>query len=162
MNRFLVLGLMVSSTALAGPVDLYRLYSGGQSDHFYTTSMDEAFHAASRLGYVYEGVAGKCLSTQEPGTVPLYRLYHASVGDHLYTTSWQERDIAIVTHGYANEGVACYVFAGQAAGTCPLYRLWGSSDHFYTLSWAEALSSRYAYEGVTGYLYAPGFGGCPG
>lgn len=96
------------------------------------------------------------------GDSSLYRLYAGAVGDHFYTTSWQERDIAIVTHGYVYEGIACYVFAGQVPGTCPLYRLWSDSDHFYTLSWAEALNSRYSYEGVTGYLYAPGFGACPG
>ncbi|HYO52812.1 hypothetical protein, partial [Archangium sp.] len=88
-----VMGVLVSCTALADPVDLYRLYSNGATDHFYTTSLDEALRAASQYGYVYEGIAGKCMSTHEPGMVPLYRLYSYPNRDHLYTTSWQERDI---------------------------------------------------------------------
>jgi hypothetical protein len=167
MHRAIILGLLLSGTALADPVPLYRLYSGSSSDHFYTTSMDEAFRATSYHGYAYEGISGKCMPTQEWGTTPLYRMYSGSAGDHFYTTSWQERDTAIAWHGYSNEGVACYVYSWQASGTCPLYRMWRSrgGDHFYTLSWQEVLNAGryhgYAYEGVAAYLFPETPGQCP-
>jgi hypothetical protein len=163
MRRAMALALALSSSVvMAGPMSLYRAYSAGGSDHFYTASLDEMFHAVGS-GYSYEGVAGNCLSTPEAGTVPLYRLYSGRAIDHFYTTSWQERDIAVAGGWYQDEGVACYLYPQQQAGTCPFYRLWNGTDHFYTQSWQEALYAihvGYGYEGVAGYLF-PASGSCP-
>ncbi|WP_043430251.1 hypothetical protein [Cystobacter fuscus] len=165
MKKIMILAVTLSaSVVMAEPMNLYRVYNGDGSDHFYTTNFDEMIRAVNGA-YDYEGVAGRCHSTQEAGTVPLYRLYKGgSTNDHFYTASWQERDLAIAQHKYVDEGVACYVYPQQQPGTCPFYRLWGHSDHFYTQSWQEAVravgSYGYSYEGVAGYL-SPASGACP-
>ncbi|ADO75141.1 hypothetical protein [Stigmatella aurantiaca] len=165
MRKLTVLAMsLFSFVATADPVNLYRAYSDKASDHFYTTSMDEMFQAVNGI-YNYEGVAGKCLSTQEAGAVPLYRLWGGGkLSDHFYTTSWQERDIAIARGTYTDEGVACYVYMQQQPGTCAFHRLWNGTDHFYTLSWQETLTAigtyKYTYEGVAGYLFSS-YGACP-
>ena len=156
---------LAPSIVLAEPVNLYRAFSAGASDHFYTANLDEMFQAVGSIGYSYEGIAGRCLSTQEQGTTPLYRLWSSgSLGDHFYTTSWQERDIATARDGYTYEGVACYVYPQQRSGTCPFYRLWNGTDHFYTQSWQESLNairfSGFEYEGVAGYFFSAA-GTCP-
>ena len=38
-------------------VPLFRLYSAGQGDHFYTISEQERDNAVERYGYTYEGIA---------------------------------------------------------------------------------------------------------
>ncbi|MCP3101601.1 hypothetical protein LZ198_22245 [Myxococcus sp. K15C18031901] len=162
MHRLLLLGLLASSApALATPVPLYRLYSSRASDHFYTTSWPEALNAITHHGYTFENTVGLCHDSNEAGTTPLFRLYSGRAGDHFYTASVEERDLAVATHGYVSEGVACYVFPSNQAGACPLIRLWNGTDHFYTLSMQEAINSRYTYEGIAGYIFAPGGGGCP-
>jgi hypothetical protein len=163
MRKILVLAVFLSSSIVtAQTMNLYRAYSGEGSDHFYTTNVDEMFRAVDGA-YTYEGVAGRCFSTQEAGTVPLYRVWGSGrLSDHFYTTSWQERDIAVAHGVYTDEGVACYVYPQQQPGTCPFYRLWNGTDHFYTQSWQEALNATrsYSYEGIAGYFF-PAAGACP-
>jgi hypothetical protein len=115
---------------------LYRVYSAGVDDHFYTTSAAERDGAIQNLGYVDEGVACHVFANPAPDTTPLYRLYSARVNDHFYTTSAAERDGAIQNVGYVDEGVACHVFANPAPNTTPLFRTWRppTGDHFYTTS----------------------------
>src|SRR5262245_30666875 len=69
---------------------LYRLWSPGASDHFYTTNWPEAVNAFNNLGYRYEGVQARVSSTQAAGTTPLYRLWSPGASDHFYTTNWPE------------------------------------------------------------------------
>jgi len=163
--KMVVLAAAVSSSiAMAEPVNLYRMYSGNATDHLYVTSVDELAFASS-VGYTYEGVSGRCLSTQEPGTVPLHRMWGGgTLGDHFYTASWQERDIAAARGEYTYEGVSCYVYPQQQPGSCPFYRLFAGTNHFYTLSWLEAVNAvrsyHYNYEGVAAYLL-PASGACP-
>ncbi|HEX5741792.1 MAG TPA: hypothetical protein VFY17_09610 [Pilimelia sp.] len=94
---------------VSATIPLYRLYSAAQTDHFYTTSWEEATNAFNNLGYTYEGVAGKVLPSAGPGTVPLHRLYHGGAGDHFYTTNWNEAVNAFNNLGYTYEGVQAHV-----------------------------------------------------
>ncbi|MCP3101600.1 hypothetical protein LZ198_22240 [Myxococcus sp. K15C18031901] len=159
MRRLLLLGLLASSApALAAPAALYRLYANLGTDHFYTTSWPEAVNAV-QFGYVFEGAAGICYTTQEYGTVPLYRLFSGFLGDHHYTTSAEERDIH-VAFGYAFEGVACYVYPSPHNGTCPFYRFWNGTDHFFTIARSEG-NRGYTYEGIAAYILPPTMGNCP-
>jgi Repeat of unknown function (DUF5648) len=158
------LAVVMASPRLVEADPLYRLWLSTGGDHFYTTSLDEAFNATT-LGYVFEGNEGDCDLEASAATTPLYRLYSSSGVDHFYTTDWRERDLAMSAHGYESEGVACWVRSSQEPGTCPLYRMYSVDgiDHFYTLSWNEVLyaaSLGYAYEGVAAYMGSPG--GCPG
>lgn len=161
-KTLLAIGALSSSGVMAAPVELYRAYSQSATDHFYTASLDELLGAVHG-SYVYEGVAGKCLPTQEPNTIPLFRLWAGGkIGDHFYTASSQERDLAAAHGVYTYEGVACYVYGQQQPGTCPLYRMSSGTNHFYTQSWGEVLSASrgFTYEGVAGYLY-PAAASCP-
>ena len=96
-------------TVDAGASPLFRLYSGGGSDHFYTASASEAANAATNLGYTMEGIVGYIFADDSCGGIPFYRLYQASTIDHFYTTSAQERDNAAQHLGYGEEGIAGYV-----------------------------------------------------
>lgn len=53
----LVLG-WVAAAETCGAVPLYRLYSGAQSNHFYTTSAAERDNAVATYGYQYESIVG--------------------------------------------------------------------------------------------------------
>ncbi|KAF4596996.1 hypothetical protein EYR40_007446 [Pleurotus pulmonarius] len=140
---------------------LQRAYSGGATDHFYTTNTNEMTNAVSHLGYTREAHAAKVYNSKEAGTIPLYRLFNASAGDHFYTTSAGERDNAARALGYKSEGVAAYIYQKQICGSVPLYRLYSPSatDHFYTISKSEADNAAsklgYAKEGVAGYVLPP-------
>jgi hypothetical protein len=138
------------------PDPLYRLRN---NDHLFTTSFDEVISAIQNYGYIYEGIAAKCFTSQQPGTEPLYRLNGTRVTDHFYTTSEQEAEIAVVQYGYVREGIACYVYGSQASGSCPFYRVaLSNGTHFFTQSWQEILNVLGAggntYEGVAAYLPA--------
>ena len=44
-------------SATCSSVPLYRMYSAGATDHFYTTNAEEKDNAVANLGYTYEGIA---------------------------------------------------------------------------------------------------------
>jgi type II secretory pathway pseudopilin PulG len=76
-----------------GEIPLYRSYSSGLTDHFYTTNKAES-DIAPRFGYSYEGIAGYIMpySSQgcPTGTTPLYRMYSSYLTDHFYTIDFNE------------------------------------------------------------------------
>lgn len=90
---------------------LYRTWSPGASDHFYTTSAAERDNAVQHLGYRDEGVTGYVYSNDSKGdTVPFYRAWSGGQSDHFYTVNAVEMENAVRKLGYTYEGVACYVF----------------------------------------------------
>ena len=48
----------IAPMELCGSVPIYRLYSPGSDDHFYTTGAAERDNAISSYGYLDEGVLG--------------------------------------------------------------------------------------------------------
>lgn len=48
----------VASSAVCGATPLFRLYSGAESNHFYTVSPTERDTATTELGYRYESIVG--------------------------------------------------------------------------------------------------------
>jgi hypothetical protein len=130
---------MTAAPVLEGTTPLYRLYSPGTGDHFYTTSAIERDDAIATYGYQDEGTACHVFSRQAADTTPLYRLLKPASSDHFYTTSAAERDNAIRSYGYQTEGTACFVYAAAVDGSTPLYRLLSDStgDHFYTTNPSE-------------------------
>ncbi|MEZ4450950.1 MAG: hypothetical protein R3B09_15825 [Nannocystaceae bacterium] len=48
----------IANEKICGSTELYRLYSSGSGDHFYTVSASERDNAVSMYGYKYESVAG--------------------------------------------------------------------------------------------------------
>ena len=138
-------------------IPLYRLYSPGVVDHFYTTNAAERDNAIQHLGYNDEGVAAYVYATQVRGTIPLYRLYSPSANDHFYTANAQERDSATKS-GFTVDGIAGYVYSKQICGSIPLFRLYskGATDHFYTSDAGQrntaAGSLGYVNEGVVGFV----------
>lgn len=95
------------ATAVSGSRELWRCYSSGATDHFYTLS--STCEGASHM--TLEGHIGWVVASATCGAVPLYRLYSSSAGDHFYTTSTVERDMAIAG-GWTNEGIEAYVWTG--------------------------------------------------
>jgi Repeat of unknown function (DUF5648) len=155
-----------NSLGLYQPSPFYRLYNG--TDHFYTADRNEAVRAQNG-GYKYEGLAGYigpsddvCVNMR---CGSLYRLYNGT--DHFYTADWNEA-LSAASGGYKYEGVAGVVCLASCTGGLtssggytykyvPLYRLYNKVDHFYTTNAAEVYSAEnggYAYEGLTGYIYA--------
>ncbi|KAJ8508941.1 hypothetical protein ONZ45_g8831 [Pleurotus djamor] len=92
----------------SGTIPLYRLWSLGAGDHFYTTNNQEAENAKG-LGYVREGIAGWVFPSAVCGSIPLYRTYSPSGTDHFHTTDFNEKNNAVRRLGYTDEGVAGYV-----------------------------------------------------
>ncbi|TEB29634.1 hypothetical protein FA13DRAFT_1734420 [Coprinellus micaceus] len=138
---------------------LYRSFSGGSQDHFYTANLVEHTNAFLNLGYTNEGIAGLIFPSQEEQTVPLFRLYQGGIADHFYTTSVSEKNNARDNLGYTDEGIAGFVYTDTACGGQAFYRLWNSgwNDHFYTMSFEErenaAVNLGFAREGVVGYIF---------
>lgn len=100
--------VLVSQSAITASEPLYRLYSGGATDHFYTTSAAELSTAVGSNGYTFEGVPGWIYPSQVCGSIPLFRTYDAQGTDHFYTTSQAEYE-SVVAGGFADEGVVGYV-----------------------------------------------------
>jgi hypothetical protein len=90
-------------------VPLFRLYGIGNTDHLYTTDIEERDHAIKRLGYTLVETVGYVYPSDGIGRVPLYRLHNKGVHDHYYTTSAPQRDDA-AKNGWTDEGIACYMF----------------------------------------------------
>ena len=93
----------------ADVVPLFRLYSPGGTDHFYTASANERTIAATNDGYNTEGIAAYVYPAPICGTVPFYRMYQPSIVDHFYTTNEAERENAVNNLGYQDEGIVGYI-----------------------------------------------------
>ena len=125
---------------------LFRYYSGGATDHFYTTNFGEL--GGGGLGYTLEGLAGQLVpsSFAACGAVPLHRFYNSGGADHFYTTNIAEGV------GMTYEGVQGYCFPFSAPGLTPLYRYYNGEvvDHFYTTNFGELGGGAlgYGFEGV--------------
>jgi len=130
---------------------LYRYWSLGATDHFYTTDFNEL--GWGRDGYVIEGTEGQLLSDAYArcGALPLYRYWSAGAADHFYTTNFGELGYGRI--GYIFERVQGYCFPFPVSGTKPLYRFVNDvqPDHFYTTrtSW---VGGNYRLEGIACYV----------
>ncbi|KAJ7486917.1 hypothetical protein FB451DRAFT_1026358, partial [Mycena latifolia] len=142
---------------------LYRAYSDGASDHFYTTDLAEYNSAVAGGGYTAEGVRLLVFTTQVAGSVQFIRLWNGDKSDHFYTTNATEAKSA-VTGGYVIEDkTPMYIYPTQICGSVPLYRSYSQTgtDHFYTIDAAErdgAVGSGWAYEWIAGYVFPPSSG----
>ena len=129
--------------AVAPATPLYRYWSPGGSDHFYSTDFTEL--GRSNFGWSLEHIQCRILPPLPPlpnvapraGSIPLYRYWNAGNSDHFYTTDRTE--LGDRAFGWNFEKIEGYVYAEQLPGTVPLYRYWnaGSSDHFYTTDRTE-------------------------
>jgi len=146
-------------------IPVYRYYSGGTSDHFYTTNAAEigtTQHGVSgNHGYTSEGVGFYLAESAADGYNPVYRFWNPRNRDHFYTADENEQN-GVHVHGYQAEGVIGYIATSQIEGTIPVHRYWnsGASDHFYTTNESEigvtqvgASRNGFQYEGVLGYAF---------
>jgi subtilisin family serine protease len=103
--------IAVVDSGLAGPERVpdmvYRWWSGGVKDHFYTT--DPLGEAAHGPHYQYEGAPFRLFPAGTSQTAPLFRWYNGTVYDHFYTTD-PNGELAPGA-GYAAEGITGYVDA---------------------------------------------------
>jgi hypothetical protein len=146
---------------LKAAVPLYRAFSSGATDHFYTPGKAEMDCATSSLGYSAEGITGYIFPTQVTQTVPLYRSYSAGSTDHFYTVDKAESDRAVTNFGYSYEGIIGYVFPpsdSSCPGAAPWYRTYNPTtrNHFYTMSAPErdnaVANLGYGNEGIAAYI----------
>ena len=146
---------------LKAVVPLYRAFSPGVTDHFYTADKAEMDRATSSLGYPAEGITGYIFPTQVTQTVPLYRSYSVRNTDHFYTVDKAESDRAVANLGYSYEGITGYVFPPSdppCPGAAPLYRTYNPTifNHFYTMSAPErdnaVANLGYSNEGIAAYI----------
>jgi len=111
----------LSPIKIANTVALYRYYSPGATDHFYTTNANEIGSYGNpglnvRHGYKYEGIQGYIANKKLANTQALYRYWKGGrYADHFYTTNANEigsygNPGRNVKHGYKYEGIAGYVF----------------------------------------------------
>ena len=157
-------------------VDLLRYFNPDLKDRLYTLDEKEigttTYGTKGKSGYIYEGVACKCLSASDPngGTVPLYKYWSSAVNDHFYTTNAAEVGTTklgeLGLNGYTSEGIACWVYTtrGEGEGSrIPLYRYLNPNHkhHFYTTSKDEVGVTTigtvgkdgFVSEGVVGWVF---------
>lgn len=162
----LLLAMLGTSSAFVVRMSpLFRYWSPGQTDHFYTTNWKEINQVIpprrGNHGYTAEGIACVILTRRNFGAVPLYRYYKR--GDHFYTTN--PREIGTTTpgrlgkHGYKSEGKSGYCFPNTNywyyyLGAVPLYRYWNPKnvDHFYTTNAKEIGTTTPGKRGKHGYI----------
>jgi chitodextrinase len=128
---------------------LWRYWSGGGTDHYYTLDRNDGGLAA--FGYAFEGSEGSAFRSAYNGTVPLYQYWHPGIGDHYYTTNWSE--LGGGAGGWGYEKVVAYVFPKNYGGTVALHRYYNGTDHFYTKTYAPAGFYGYWYETIAGYVF---------
>ena len=89
-----------------GLQDIHRLFNPTSKDHLLTIN-DAEVTAAQKLGYIYEGVAGRALRAVEGATDVSFvqRFYSAASGEHFYTSNTQEA-AQLTGLGFTNEGRA--------------------------------------------------------
>jgi hypothetical protein len=80
----------------AGTVPIYRYYSGGDQNHFYTKS------SSTPSGYISEGIIGYAWPSSGSSRIAVYRFYNPTLTDHRYTTSGS------APGGYNPEGIEWY------------------------------------------------------
>ena len=124
---------------------LYRMYNAAGGRHHVTASHDEA-EALAGLGWMYEGVAGRCADEGEQ----VYRLYNPFTGEHFYTTGASEA-VELACVGWVVEG---HAWVAPLDGT-PFHRVYNphaeGGDHLWTTSEEERdalVAAGWAYEGV--------------
>ena len=102
------------------PVAVYRLYQPANSEHLYTTDLNEVNTLYRSCGWGYEGVSWNAPSEG----VPVYRLYNPGLGSHLYTSSKNEIKVLTSTEGwqYDNDGKPLFYSGGEVG----VYRLYSS------------------------------------
>jgi len=154
-------------------VPVYRYWSAGAGDHFYTTNANEIGTTTAgqvgNHGYKCEGIAFYVFASKCSQAVPIYRYWKAAGSDHFYTTD--ESEIGTTTsgekgnHDYVSEGILGYIFPDETEDGTPIYRYWkaANTDHFYTTNSNEigttdsgqAGQFGYVSEGVLGYGVTP-------
>jgi hypothetical protein len=139
---------------------LYRWYSTGSTDHFYSVT-----NYATIRGFSQQGIAGYMAPGPGPSALPFRRFYKgAPQTEHFYTTSASEASFVVSTLGYVEEGTGeGYLYTSQQAGTVPLYRLWWCSpsadcDHIWT-AWTterdQLIAAGWGLDGIVGYVGMP-------
>jgi len=110
-----------SKDKFEGAIPMYRYYSPGSKDHFYTTNAGEIgttqAGATGKYGYKSEGILCYVWPAQasykEGKLVPLYRYWKAAVSDHFYTVNANEigtvQNQATGKYGYKSEGIAAWI-----------------------------------------------------
>ncbi|KAJ7197867.1 hypothetical protein C8J57DRAFT_1417715 [Mycena rebaudengoi] len=172
MNRLACISMVVAlvlceevRAACAGSAQaspLYRLYSAGGTDHFYTPSKAEADGALAQQ-YKFEGVRTRVFTTQVPDSVRLWRAWSSIGSDHFYTTN--EATARSTANYVVEDENPIYVYPTQLCGSIPFYRMYSSTDHFYTADPAERASLAgigYTDEGIEGYVFAADVASDPG
>ncbi|NCU77256.1 MAG: hypothetical protein EBV59_10020 [Synechococcaceae bacterium WB7_1C_051] len=87
--------------------EVHRLYNPNNKDHLLTLN-DAEVTSAKKLGYLYEGVAGRALSIPSSGSsgfTVVQRFLKPSSGEHFYTASSAEA-ATLAGLGFVNEGAA--------------------------------------------------------
>lgn len=90
-----------------GLIDIHRLYDPKSKDHLLTTN-DLELISAQKLGYLYEGVAGRAYSPSlaaGAGLTTVQRYFNPKTGEHFYTNSTVEIG-TLGSLGYTPEGAA--------------------------------------------------------
>lgn len=94
-----------SATAGHGLSQVVRLTNRQNHDAFWTTSKNEAYHAATYIGYQIIGTSFYAAAAPTSCDIPVYRYRHA--GLHRFTTSAPERK-SLAAAGWTYEGIAFY------------------------------------------------------
>ena len=100
-------GLVAAAGGESGGLqEIHRLFNPTSKDHLLTIN-DAEVTAAQKLGYIYEGVAGRALSATAgvSGTTTVQRFYLASKGEHFFTNNLQEA-AQLTGLGFVSEGAA--------------------------------------------------------
>jgi len=152
----------LSANEFPGSVPIYRYYSDGTHDHFYTTNSAEIGTttpgAVGNHGYKFENILGFAYPTDHHLN-PVHRYYHEGHLDHFYTTNVGEIGTivpgAVGNHGYKHENIAFHIFTHHHAGLVPVYRYYheGHHDHFYTTNANEIGTTTPGQKGQHGYKY---------
>jgi 2',3'-cyclic-nucleotide 2'-phosphodiesterase (5'-nucleotidase family) len=90
-----------------GLLDVHRLYNPNSKDHLLTTN-DLELISAQKVGYIYEGIAGRAYSPSiaaGAGLTTVQRYFNPKIGEHFYTSSTIEIGI-MGSLGYSFEGAA--------------------------------------------------------
>lgn len=146
-----------------GTPALYRVYAAVSGDHFYSIDYNETNNAIWYSGYgAYEGIIGRCTSSQSSGQVPLYRFDNTYGYHHFYTSNQDEANSLMSAPGYVYEGVACYIYPSwQSNAQCEIYRIRINGNHFYTTDANEraavlwSMSIGAVDEGSVGFMQCP-------
>lgn len=126
------------STGTLMPV--YRFYSPGTGEHFYSLSSTEGAAAGMRP----EGIGFHVYQQESPERVALYRC--------IYGKHFVSRDADC--EGFRNEGRYGFVDSKASNQNVPLYRFFNpaNGDHLITKSQSEGINSHYREEGILGYV----------